>query len=274
MPPIITLTTDFGSRDPFVGVMKGVILGICPDARLVDLTHDVAPQDVGEAALVLESSARFFPRGTVHLAVVDPGVGSRRRGLAISAAGQRFVGPDNGLFTAALDEAGWVAVSLENPDYRLAEVSRTFHGRDIFAPAAAHLACGVALERLGPMVKNPIRLHLPDCRREDGEWIGEVIGADRFGNLLTSVKAKRLGEPAAGWTVELGGRRLGPLVSCYAEGREGKPAAVIGSSGRVEIFVRNASAWTLLGARRGMAVRVRKIGSRPKRRRRTRTPTC
>jgi S-adenosylmethionine hydrolase len=258
-PPIITLTTDFGSRDPFVGVMKGVILGICPDARLVDLTHDVAPQDVLEAALVLESSARFFPAGAVHLAVVDPGVGSRRRALAISAAGQRFVGPDNGLFTAAFNEAGWEAVSLENPEYRLTEVSQTFHGRDVFAPAAAHLACGVALERFGPQVKDPVRLDFPDCRLEGGAWVGEVIGSDRFGNLLTSVTARRLGEAAAGWIVELGGRILGPLVSCYADGREGEPRGIIGSSGRVEIFVRNASARDRLGAERGLPVRVRKI---------------
>jgi hypothetical protein len=257
MPPIITLTTDFGLRDPFVGVMKGVILGICPDVRLVDLTHDVAPQDVLEAALVLESSARFFPGGTVHLAVVDPGVGSRRRGLAISAAGQRFVGPDNGLFSAALGEPGWMAVSLENPEYRLAEVSQTFHGRDIFAPAAAHLASGIALERFGPPVTDPMRLRFPDCRLENGAWVGEVIGADGFGNLLTSVTARRLSEAAAGWIVELGGRVLGPLVSCYADGREGEPSAIIGSSGRVEIFVRNANAQAVLGAGRGTPVRVR-----------------
>ena len=173
--------------------------------------------------------------------------------------GQRFVGPDNGLFTAALDEAGWEAVSLENPEYRLAEVSQTFHGRDVFAPAAAHLACGVALERFGPPVTDPVRLQLPGCRFENGVWVGEVIGADRFGNLFTSVTARRLGEAAAGWIVELGGRVLGPLVSCYADGREGEPSAIIGSSGRVEIFVRNASARDRLGAERGMPVRVRKI---------------
>jgi S-adenosylmethionine hydrolase len=259
MPPIITLTSDFGLRDPFVGIMKGVILSICPDTRLVDLSHEVTPQDVLEGALLLESSARFFPPGTIHLAVVDPGVGSRRRGLAISAAGQCFVGPDNGLFTAALDEAEWRAVSLENPAYRLAEVSQTFHGRDIFAPAAAHLACGIALERFGPRVMDPVRLDLPDCRFEDGAWVGEVIGADRFGNLPTSVRVGRLGGAAAGWTVEVGGGSLGPLVSCYADGREGEPAAIIGSSGRVEIFVRNASARDRLGAVRGMPVRLRKI---------------
>src|SRR6266540_152242 len=241
MPPIITLTTDFGARDPFVGVMKGVILGICPQATLVDLSHEVAPQDVLEGALLLESSARFFPPGTIHLAVVDPGVGSHRRGLVIGAAGQCFVGPDNGLFTAALAEREWLAVSLENPAYRLAEVSQTFHGRDIFAAAAGHLAAGVALGRF-----------------EDGAWVGEVIRADRFGNLLTSLTAERLGD-AAGWTVEVGGRRLGPLVACYADGRAGEPAAIIGSSGRVEIFVRNASARDRLGAERSMPVRVRKI---------------
>lgn len=257
MQPIITLTTDFGTRDPFVGVMKGVILGICPDARLVDLSHDVAPQDVLEAALVIESSARFFPAGTVHLAVVDPGVGSRRRALAISAAGQRFVGPDNGLFSAAFDEAGWEAVSLENPEYRLTEMSQTFHGRDVFAAAAAHLAAGVGLGQLGPPVRDPVRIQLPGCRFENGAWVGEVIGADRFGNLLTSVTARRLGEAAAGWIVELGGRLLGPLVSCYADGREGEPSAIIGSSGRVEIFVRNANAQAVLGAGCGTPVRVR-----------------
>jgi S-adenosylmethionine hydrolase len=257
-PPIITLTTDFGLRDPFVGIMKGVILGICPAARLVDLSHEVSPQDVFEGALLLESSARFFPPGTVHLAVVDPGVGSRRRGLAISAAGQQFVGPDNGLLTAMLNEPGWRAVSLENPDYRLAEVSRTFHGRDVFAPAAAHLAAGVALERLGPPVRDPVRLYLPDCRLEDGALVGEVIGADRFGNLITSLTAWRMGEAGADWQVELGGRVLGSLVNCYAQGREGEASAVIGSTGRVEIFVRNGSALALLGAGRGTPVRLRK----------------
>ena len=253
--PIITLTTDFGLRDPFVGVMKGVILAICPAARLVDLTHEIAPQDVLEGALALESGARFFPPGTIHLAVVDPGVGSAQRGLALRAGDYFFVGPDNGLFTAALAGRGWSAVSLENPAYRLTEVSPTFHGRDIFAPAAAHLACGIALERFGPPVKDPVRLPWPECRAQGSGWVGEVIGADRFGNLITSVTAARL-EGAGGWEVEIGGRSLGPLAACYADGPEGRPAALIGSSGRLEVFVRNGSARALLGAERGMEVRV------------------
>ena len=155
MPPIITLTTDFGLRDPFVGIMKGVILSICPSARLVDLTHEIEPQDVLGAGLALEAALPFFPDGTVHLAVVDPGVGSTRRPIALRARGQYLVGPDNGVLTLALQGARWAAVALTAREYRLAEVSRTFHGRDVFAPAAAYLAAGVPLERLGPAWPGP-----------------------------------------------------------------------------------------------------------------------
>ncbi|MGH7397764.1 MAG: SAM hydrolase/SAM-dependent halogenase family protein, partial [Candidatus Rokuibacteriota bacterium] len=158
MPRVITLTTDFGLRDPFVGIMKGVLLSICPSARLVDLTHEVPPHDILAGGLALEAATPFFPPGTVHLAVVDPGVGSARRAIAVRAGGYHLVGPDNGLFTFALEGAGWTAVSVTAPEYRLAEVGRTFHGRDIFAPAAAYLAAGVPLERLGPPVSDPERL--------------------------------------------------------------------------------------------------------------------
>jgi S-adenosylmethionine hydrolase len=259
-PPIITLTTDFGLRDPFVGVMKGVILGICPSARLVDLTHEVAPQDVLAAALALESAVRYFPAGAVHLAVVDPGVGGPRRALGIRAGGQYFVGPDNGLFTFVFAGGGWAAVSLEAREFRLPSVSRTFHGRDLFAPAAAHLAAGVSLDRLGPGVSDPARLPWPECRLAGDDLVGEVIGSDRFGNLLTSVTAERLGQLDAALTVtvSVGGHELGPLASCYAEGREGRPAPIVGSTGRLEIFARNGSALALLGAGRGTAVRVRR----------------
>lgn len=255
---IVTLTTDFGLRDPFVGIVKGVILGICPRVRFVDLTHDVAPHDVLEAALALESSIRFFPQSTVHLAVVDPGVGTARRALALRARGQYFVGPDNGIFTSVLQADEWAAVSLEAAAYRLPVVSRTFHGRDIFAPAAAHLAAGVALARLGPPVADPVRLPWPGCRKIGGQLVGEVIGHDRFGNLLTSIGAEdvrglRSLNPV--WVV-LGDRTIGPIVSCYAEGAEAAASAVIGSTGRLEIFVRNGSARALLRADRGASVRV------------------
>ncbi|HEV8437314.1 MAG TPA: SAM-dependent chlorinase/fluorinase [Methylomirabilota bacterium] len=259
-PPIITLTTDFGLRDPFVAIVKGVILGICPGASLIDLTHEVARHDVREGGLALESAWRFFPVGSIHLAVIDPGVGTARRALALSAGGHCFVGPDNGLFTFAIQQPGWVAVSIEAPRYRLSAVSQTFHGRDIFAPAAAHLASGVPLERLGPPVADPIRRPLPSCRLEGDELVGEVIGSDRFGNLVTSLAADRIAAlaPCGGVRVRVGSRELGPLVETYAAGAPDVPSAIIGSSGRLEIFVRNGSALALLRAACGTPVRLGK----------------
>jgi len=259
VPPIVTLTTDFGLRDPFVGVMKGVILAICPEARLVDLTHDIDPQDVLGAQLALESSAGFFPVGTVHLAVVDPGVGGARKALAVRSAGQYFVGPDNGLFSFVFAAPGWTAVALTAGHYRLPRVSRTFHGRDLFAPAAAHLARGVRLEHFGPALLDPTRLEIPTGRMEGDALIGEVIAQDRFGNLITSLTAEGMRRLAGGATVEVevGGRRLGPLKGSYAEGAPDIPAPIIGSQGRIEIFVREGSALRLLGARRGTPVRAK-----------------
>ena len=257
-PPIITLTTDFGLRDPFVGIMKGVILGICAEARLVDLTHEVAPQDILEGALVLESSARFFPAGSVHLVVVDPGVGGPRRPLALSAGGQHFVGPDNGLFTFALAGGAWSAVALLVEAYRLPEVSGSFHGRDIFAPAAAYLASGVSLGELGPPVTDPVRLDLPAARKEGEDLVGEIIGVDHFGNLITSVTADNLRKLGGGsYTVEIVGRVLGPPVASYLDGREGVAAPIMGSGGRLEIFVKRGSARAALGVGRGTLMRVR-----------------
>jgi S-adenosyl-L-methionine hydrolase (adenosine-forming) len=261
MPGLITLTTDFGLRDPFVGIMKGVLLSICPSARLVDLTHEVPPQDILAAGWALEAATPFFPTRTVHLAVVDPGVGSARRALAVRAGGHYFVGPDNGLFTFALESAVWTAVSVTAPEYRLAEVSRTFHGRDVFAPAAAYLAGGVPLERLGPVVSDPELLRRPGCRLEGGELLGEVLDADRFGNLITSIPAARLAEiPGSGALgLEVAGRRLRGPVGAYAEGGDGEPAVIIGSTGRLEIFVRGGSARDHLGVGRGAIVRVKRV---------------
>ena len=262
MPGLITLTTDFGVRDPFVGIMKGVLLSICPSARLVDLTHEIPRQDVLAGGLALEAAAPFFPAGTVHLAVVDPGVGTGRRAIAVRVGGSYLVGPDNGLFTFALEGRGWTAVSLTAPEYRLAEVSRTFHGRDVFAPAAAYLASGVPLERLGPAVTDPERLRRAGCRLEGGELVGEVLDADRFGNLLTSIPAARLAEIAGadGIALEVAGRRLRGPLGAYAEGGEGEAAVIVGSTGRLEIFVKGGSALNVLGIGRGAIVRVRRAG--------------
>lgn len=263
MPALITLTTDFGLRDPFVGIMKGVILSICPTARLIDLTHEVSPQDVLGGCLALEAALPFFPAGTIHLAVVDPGVGGARRALALRAGGAYLVGPDNGLLSPALDRSGWAAVALEAPEYRLPVVSRTFHGRDVFAPAAAYLAAGVPLERLGPAVTDPRRLALPGCRLEGDALVGEVLTADRFGNLITSIPAARLPElPGRGApSLEMAGRLLGGLVESYVEVGENEPAVIVGSTGRLEIFVRSGSAETQLRAGRGTPVRVRRDAS-------------
>ncbi|MFQ5897625.1 MAG: S-adenosyl-l-methionine hydroxide adenosyltransferase family protein [Candidatus Methylomirabilia bacterium] len=257
---VITLTTDFGLRDPFVGVMKGVILGINRRVHLVDLSHNIAPQDVLEGALALEAAVPFFPPGTIHLAVVDPGVGSLRRPLAVAARGQQFVGPDNGLFTFVFGEPGWRAVALEVAASRLPEVSRTFHGRDLFAPAAASLSLGTPLERLGPPLADPVRLPWPGALWQEGALVGKVVHVDRFGNLITSIRAADL--EAFGrresLAVEVQGREVGGVVGCYADVKSRSAAALLGSSNRLEIFVREGSAQAETGATREAEVVVRK----------------
>lgn len=257
--PIVTLTTDFGRRDPFVGIVKGVILGICRSAVLVDLSHDLPPQDVLAGALALESSVPFFPPGTVHLAVVDPEVGGPRRPLALAAGGQLFVGPDNGLFSFLYDLPDWRAVTLSNPAYRLPAVSRTFHARDLFAPAAAHLALGVALPRFGEPVTDPVRLPWPRPVRDGDGVVGEVIYVDRFGNLLTSLREADLAPLLGRGEVEVSvaGRTIRGLSAFYGERGGEEPGALIGSARRLEIFVFRGDAAQSLGVGPGAAVRVR-----------------
>jgi S-adenosyl-L-methionine hydrolase (adenosine-forming) len=268
---IVTLTTDFGLRDAYVAEMKGVMLGIAEAARrplqLVDVTHEVERHDITEGALALESAAPFFPPGTVHLAVVDPGVGTTRRGLVVAATGHVFIGPDNGLFTPFLDGEGWRAWELVEAQYRLASVSRTFHGRDLFAPAAAHVASGLDPARLGPPVVDPVRLAWPEVRAVAGAVAGAVVHADRFGNLITSVHARSIEPVDADLVVRVGGREV-PLVGTYGDLSVGRPGALIGSSGRLEIAVREGSAATLLRARRGTPVVVSRPSTRRTRRRR------
>jgi S-adenosylmethionine hydrolase len=258
---IVTLTTDFGTRDSYVAEMKGVILGIAPTVQLVDVTHDVEPQQVAEAALAVDAAAPFFPSGTTHLAVVDPGVGTERRGLVVVAAEQCFVGPDNGLFTPILLRGGWVAFELTAPEYRLPAVSRTFHGRDIFAPAAAHLARGVAPSGFGAPVLDPVRLPWPEARPVPGGVAGAVVHIDRFGNLVTSISAAQAVTPAAG-AVKIGGSVL-PLVGTYADLPPGGAGALVGSRNRLEVVVREGSAAERFGARRGTPVVFRRTVSLP-----------
>jgi S-adenosyl-L-methionine hydrolase (adenosine-forming) len=252
---IVTLTTDFGTRDSYVAEMKGVILGIAPGVQLVDVTHDVPAHDILEAALTLEAAARTFPPGTIHVAVVDPGVGTNRRGLAIAAGDQVLVGPDNGLFTPFLTGSAWRAFEVVSEAYRRASVSRTFHGRDVFAPAAGHLALGVEPARLGPPVTDPVRLRWPGVRRMGTGVVGEVIHVDGFGNLVTSIPAGAVDDCGQAATVRVGGRTLW-LVGTFGDLAPGAPGALVGSRGRLEVVVREGSAAATLKARRGTPVRL------------------
>lgn len=234
---IITLTSDFGPG-PFAGLMKGVILGVNPRVRLVDLSHAVPPQDVLAGALILEQALAVFPPGTVHLAVVDPGVGGPRRPLCLAAAGQYFVGPDNGLFTAPLraDPAARAHLLAEEGYFRH-PVSATFHGRDIFAPVAAHLAAGLEPARLGPPVADPVRLAWPEPRTEGDRLLGQVLLADDFGNLCTNLGRREVEAFLAGGpgVVEFMGRRLPGPRRWYGEATAGEALALFNSQDRLEL---------------------------------------
>jgi S-adenosylmethionine hydrolase len=264
---VITLTTDFGTRDPYVAEMKGVILSITRDVHVVDITHEVAPHDVLEGALALEAAAPRFPAATIHVAVVDPGVGTARRALAVAARDQMFVGPDNGLFTPFLGDPRLRAFELSAVEFRGTTVSRTFHGRDIFAPAAAHLARGIEPARLGSLVTDPVRLAWPEVRVSEGRVGGAVVRVDRFGNLVTSIHADAIASLGSGVTVRVAGKSL-PLVRTYGDLGRGDPGALVGSSNRLEIAVNAGSAARALKAGRGTPVVVSRTSSAVRRARR------
>ncbi|MCS7011511.1 MAG: SAM-dependent chlorinase/fluorinase [Anaerolineales bacterium] len=258
--PIITLTTDFGLKDSFVGTMKGVILSICPTAQLVDLTHEIPPQNILAGGLALWRAFPYFPAGTVHIAVVDPGVGTSRRPLAVRLGGQYLVGPDNGLFTSLYEEAegrGWSIeiVHLTNKSYFLPEISRTFHGRDIFSPVAAHLANGVPLTEFGPPVPDPVRLSLPKPERLPYGWRAQVIGVDHFGNLTTNLPAAVLFAPKQ-TIVRLGRFEIRGVSATYGEHAPGELIALIDSENRLEIALVNGNAAQFTGAHIGDEVEV------------------
>jgi hypothetical protein len=251
---VVTLLTDFGLDDAYVGTLKGVLLEINPRARLVDLTHTVPPQDLRRGALLLQAAWRFFPRGTVHLAVVDPGVGTARRPIAVEAGGHFFVGPDNGLLGFCFDLPAARGVVLANPRYHRRPLSRTFHGRDVFAPVAAHCSRGVRLTTLGPPLRAPVRLPPSEPRHRGARVDGEVVLVDRFGNLLTNLYGQELPGPVDRGVLQIGGARLRGLVGTYAERPRQALGAVIDSSGRVEVFVREGSARERLGIAPGAPV--------------------
>ena len=254
---VITLTTDFGTRDWFVGTMKGVILRIQPRATVVDITHEVPAGDIRAGAFALAAACRFFPKGTVHVAVVDPGVGSARRGIAIQTADYWFVGPDNGVLSWALvREKVRTIRALEGKAYFLSPVSRTFHGRDVFAPVAAHLSRGLAISKLGSAVKDFVQLDWPEPKARRGGIEGEVVYIDRFGNAITNLAAGLLpGQGTSRCEVHgRRGRRVCRLESFYQAVAPGKAVALTGSSGFVEIAVNGRSAAEALGLAVGSRV--------------------
>lgn len=243
---LITLITDFDLADSYVAVMKGVILSIAPDARIVDITHQIAPQNVREAAYVLGAAAPYFPPDTIHVVVVDPGVGSARRPIAVQSGQTRFVGPDNGVFTSVLAAAERTAVvHLQNPVFWRPAVSHTFHGRDIFAPVAAHLATGVPLALLGLPIDDPVLLELSQPGQSaSGVLHGEIIHVDRFGNLVSNIPGSWLA--GREWTIHIAGQNLEGVHSSYASVATGQLVALVSSAGTLEVAVCNGNAARML----------------------------
>jgi S-adenosyl-L-methionine hydrolase (adenosine-forming) len=260
--PVVALLSDFGLHDHYVGTMKGVMLGICPDITLVDISHDVPPHDVLAGGLMLAACYRYFPQGTIFLIVVDPGVGSARRAIAVDTAAYRFVAPDNGVLSPVLDaQPSWRAVQLTEARYATADVSRTFEGRDRFAPAAAWLASGVDIGALGPSITELRRLPQPPVVTEAGTIRGEVVRVDRFGNLITNIDRRTFEGVSTGLPdVRVGGRQVARVVATYAEIASGEVCALFGSDDRLEIAANGASAAALLDVGRGAAVHV--VGAR------------
>ncbi len=265
MRPVVALLTDFGIRDHYAGTMKGVVLGICPDVTLVDISHDVPPHDVLTASLELAASYKYFPAGTIFLVVVDPGVGSSRRPLAAEAGEHRFVAPDNGVLSAVFKESPPKRV-VELTERRFARptVSRTFEGRDRFAPAAGWLAKGTELKALGRGVADYLRLTIPDPAVGERDVQGEVLRVDRFGNLITNIDRRsfeRLGRPGeAAFEIRAGEHLVGRLVTTYAEIAPGEVCSLFGSTDHLEIAANSSSAAETLGLGRGAAVSVTRTG--------------
>lgn len=244
MRRIITLTTDFGLNDHYTGAMKGVIYSINPDAKIVDITHNIPPQDVFRGAFILRNAYRFFPEGTIHVVVVDPGVGSNRRPITVQADQNFFVGPDNGLFSFIYRESKSVKINeIANSKFLLPETSNTFHGRDIFAPVAAHLSLGISFGDLGNEVLDPIKFEIIDPEVYGDEIIGEVIYEDSFGNLITNIPARMI---KSGSRICIGKWVIDSVSESYSEVQRGELLAIVGSSGLLEFSVNQGRASDLI----------------------------
>ena len=256
---IITLMTDFGTSDHYVGVMKGVILNINPQVQVVDITHAIPPQDVHGAAFLIDSAYRYFPTGTIHVIVVDPGVGSERRAIVCQTETAYFVCPDNGILTHILRNAERIhTVAVENSAYFLPQVSNTFHGRDIFAPVAAHLSRGVPIGKLGSPVAQPIQFPLPSPEVMNNTIIGQVIWIDSFGNLVTNISRGLLEslEGRDSLVIHAGGVEINHLNHSYAESAVGEALAIVGSFNRLEISINQGDAAQVLDLKRGDTITI------------------
>jgi S-adenosylmethionine hydrolase len=260
--PTVALLTDFGTRDHYAGTMKGVVLGVCPDATLVDIGHEIPAHDVVAGALELAACYRYFPHGTIFLVVVDPGVGSSRRGIAADVGDYKFVAPDNGVLSAVfLESPPKKVVELTERKYARATLSRTFEGRDRFAPAAGFLAKGIALAALGKGITNFHTLDLPRPVIAGDRLSGEVVRVDRFGNLITNIDRRTFeqftGEAAL--AIEVGGKEVPRVVATYAEAPAGELCALFGSTDHLEVAINAGDAAAVLGLGRGAAATVRLV---------------
>jgi len=269
---IITLTTDFGTSDTYVGIMKGVILSINPKAQIVDLTHAIPPQDIYEAAFSIYAAHSYFPKGTIHIIVVDPGVGSERQAIVSRTDSAFFVCPDNGVLSYLLQNVGNEggqsidSVAIQNSVYYLPEVSNTFHGRDVFAPVAAHLSLGVSLDAIGSPVQTLVQLPIQVPELTNGVLTGQIVKIDRFGNAITNISETaiaRLKSTSTGgmstYEIRVGSVRLHRFNRAYAESGVGKPLAIIGSSGLLEIAINGGNAKEGLGIKWGDPVVIQRF---------------
>jgi S-adenosylmethionine hydrolase len=251
--PILTLTTDFGLSDHYAGTMKGVILGICPQAQIVDISHEIAPFETIEGAFTIAQAYRYFPKTTTHVVVVDPGVGSARRPILMEAAGQYFVAPDNGVLSLVGAHEKRKVRLISNGRYFRKPVSRTFHGRDIFAPVAAHLAAGVPPSRMGKIIHDYLRPEF-EKPRPSGErtWTGRILKIDRFGNIITNFHESEFsGLEHKSFSMAIGTAEIGGMVGAYSEAPPGELFAIVGSSGYLEISVNQGSAAKQVGCQVG-----------------------
>jgi S-adenosylmethionine hydrolase len=251
---IITLLTDFGTKDHYVASMKGTVLNINPRCILVDITHHVSPHDITEGAFILANAYSSFPKGTIHLSVVDPGVGSPRAPILLVTKKYFFVGPDNGLFTLALrKEKVRKGIVLSNPKYFLPHRSTTFHGRDLFAPVAAHLSMGVEPEAFGPILNSWVKIDFENPRIRGRALVGKILHIDAFGNLISNIEGQKLFNYVRddSFVVRVGKRSIQGLKKAYWEGKKNDPMALIGSGGFLEVSIREGSAQKMLKVKKG-----------------------